>query len=72
MEQLGRTLIVAGGIIFLLGLLLAFGPKLPFRFDRLPLDFHYRSGNFSFYFPLGTSIVISIILAIVMRFLAKR
>jgi len=71
-EQLGRTLIVAGGIIVLVGLLLTFGPKLPFRIGRLPLDFHYRSGNFSLYFPLGTSIVISIILTIVIRFLAKR
>ena len=72
MDQLGRTLIVTGGIIVLVGLLLAFGPRLPFRIGRLPLDFHFERGNFSFYFPLGTSIVISVILTLVLRFLLKR
>ncbi len=72
MDQLGRTLIVTGGIIVLVGLLLAFGPRLPFRIGRLPLDFHFERDNFSFYFPLGTSIVISVILTIVLRFLMKR
>ena len=72
MDQLGRTLIVTGGIIVLVGLFLAFGPRLPFRIGRLPLDFHFERDNFSFYFPLGTSIVISVILTIVLRFLMKR
>ena len=72
MEHLGRTLIVAGVVIVLVGLFLAFGPKLPFRIGRLPLDFHYQRDNFSFYFPLGTSIVISIILTIIVRLLTKR
>jgi len=72
MDQLGRTLIVTGGVIVLVGLLLAFGPRLPFRIGRLPLDFHFERGNFSFYFPLGTSIVISVILTLVLRFLLKR
>ena len=72
MDQLGRTLIITGGIIVLVGVFLAFGPKLPFRIGRLPLDFHYERNNFSFYFPLGTSIVISVILTLVLRFLMKR
>jgi len=72
MDQLGRTLIITGGVIVLVGVLLAFGPKLPFRIGRLPLDFHYQRDNFSFYFPLGTSIVISVILTLVLRFLIKR
>ena len=72
MDQLGRTLIVTGGVILLVGVLLAFGPRLPFRIGRLPLDFHFERDNFSFYFPLGTSIVISVILTLVLRFLIKR
>ena len=72
MHQLGRIFIVAGGIIILLGLFLTFGPRLPFRIGRLPLDFRYESDNFGFYFPLGTSIVISIILTIIVRLLTKR
>ena len=72
MDQLGRTLIITGGVIVLVGVLLAFGSKLPFRIGRLPLDFHYQRDNFSFYFPLGTSIVISVILTLVLRFLIKR
>jgi hypothetical protein len=72
MHQLGRILIIAGGVIVLLGLFLTFGPRLPFRLGRLPLDFRYEKDNFGFYFPLGTSIVISIILTILVRLLTKR
>ena len=54
-------------IVVLLGLSDDFGPRLPFRLGRLPLDFHIQRDNFSFYFPLGTSIVISIVLTIVVR-----
>jgi len=72
MDQLGRILIVTGAVIVLMGLLLALGPKLPFRIGRLPLDFHIERDNFSLYFPLGTSIVISVILTLVLRFLMKR
>ena len=72
MDQLGRILIVTGAVIVLVGVLLAFGPKLPFRIGRLPLDIHIERDNFNFYFPLGTSIVISVILSLVLRFLIKR
>jgi hypothetical protein len=72
MEHLGRTLILTGGIILLVGVFLTFGPRLPFRIGRLPLDFRYEGNNFGVYFPLGTSIVISIILTIIVRLLTKR
>jgi Protein of unknown function (DUF2905) len=45
---------------------------LPFRLGRLPLDFRYQRDNFSFYFPLGTSIVISIILSLIFAALNRR
>ena len=72
MEQMGRLLVVMGGIVALVGFLLMLGPKLPFRLGRLPLDFHYQRDNFSFYFPLGTSILISIVLTLVFGLLNRR
>lgn len=72
MEQLGRVLMVMGGVIVLIGLLLALGTRLPFRIGRLPLDIHIQRGNFSFYFPLGTSILISLVLTLVFGLLKRR
>jgi hypothetical protein len=72
MEQLGRMLLITGGVLALLGLLMMLGPKLPFRLGRLPLDFHYQRDNFSFYFPLGTSILLSLLLTLVFSLLNRR
>jgi hypothetical protein len=72
MEQLGRMLLVMGGVLALLGLFLMLGPKLPFRLGRLPLDFHYQRDNFSFYFPLGTSILLSLLLTLLFSVLNRR
>jgi hypothetical protein len=72
MEQLGRLLVVLGGVMAVLGALLMFGPRLPFRLGRLPLDFHYQRDNFSFYFPLGTSILVSLLLTLIVALLNRR
>jgi formate hydrogenlyase subunit 3/multisubunit Na+/H+ antiporter MnhD subunit len=71
MEQMGRLLIVTGILIVAIGLFLTFGSRLPFRLGRLPLDFHYRRDNFDFYFPLGTSIIISIVLTLVLGLFSR-
>ena len=65
-------LIVIGDVIDVVGVLLALGPKLPFRLGRLPLDFHYQRDNFSFYFPLGTSILVSVLLTLFFGLLNRR
>ena len=57
---MGKTLVLIGLAIAGLGLLVMLG--MPF--GRLPGDFQVRRGNFSFYFPLATSIVLSIILTL--------
>ena len=57
---MGRTLVLVGLVIAGLGLLVMLGVP----FGRMPGDFQMRRGNFSFYFPLGTSIVLSIILTL--------
>lgn len=72
MEHLGRMLVIMGAIVALLGFVLMFGPKLPFRLGRLPLDFHYQRDNFSFYFPLGTSILLSILLTLLISLFNRR
>jgi len=64
----GRLLIVLGLVIAAVGLLITLG--LPI--GRLPGDFTFRRGNFSFYFPLGTSLIASILLTLLMMFLTRR
>jgi hypothetical protein len=72
MQQLGRMFIVMGVVVVIIGLLMVFGSRLPFRIGRLPLDIHVQRGNFSFYFPLGTSILVSIVLTLVFGLLNRR
>jgi hypothetical protein len=63
MHEIGKTLIVAGLFISLSGLLLVIMDKLPGGW-RIPGDIVIKKENFVFAFPLGTCIVISIILTI--------
>jgi hypothetical protein len=72
MEQFGKLLIIVGVLIAVVGFLLMLGPRLPFRLGRLPLDIHYQRDNFTFYFPLGTSILLSIILSLIFAALNRR
>jgi uncharacterized protein HemY len=65
---MGRTLIILGLLIAGVGLLMTLG--LPI--GRLPGDFTIRRGNFTFYVPLATSIIASIVLTLLMYFLTKR
>jgi hypothetical protein len=57
---MAKALIVAGALIAGVGLLMMLGVP----FGRLPGDFMVRRGNVSFYFPLATSIVLSIVLTL--------
>ena len=65
---MGRALIVIGLLVAVVGLLMNFGVPL----GRLPGDFTVRRGNFSFYFPLATSVLASIVLTLVMMFFGRR
>ena len=65
---MGRTLIIIGLVIAAAGLLMTLG--LPI--GRLPGDFTVRRGNVSFYFPLATSILASILLTLIFMFLGRR
>jgi hypothetical protein len=61
---LGKLLIFLGAFIILIGVLLLIGEKIPW-IGRLPGDIIIRKKNFTFYFPLATSILISILLTLV-------
>ena len=65
---MGRLLILIGLLLAGVGLLITLGVPI----GRLPGDFTIRRGNFSFYFPLTTSILVSIVLTLVMTFLSRR
>jgi hypothetical protein len=64
MSELGRFLIVAGVILVIVGAVFLLAHKIPWL-GHLPGDISYKRGNFRFYFPLGTSILISIILTLI-------
>ena len=63
LPSLGKLLIFLGLGIVALGLILTFAGRLPFL-GRLPGDIVYRNGSFTLYFPLATSIVLSLILSL--------
>jgi hypothetical protein len=64
----GRSLIILGLLIAGVGLLINLG--LPI--GRLPGDFTIRRGGFTFYFPLATSIIASIVVTLIMMFFGRR
>jgi hypothetical protein len=67
---LGKLLILLGVFIILVGVFLLIGDKIPWL-GRLPGDFIIRKKNFTFYFPLATSILVSIILTLLLMLFRK-
>jgi hypothetical protein len=70
MPELGRTVIVLGVILVAVGVILLVAPKIPWL-GKLPGDFTYKSDRFTFYFPLATSILISVVLSLILYFFRK-
>lgn len=62
-RDLGRALLFLGGLLVLLGALLYFGAKLPFRLGKLPGDIVHRGEHATLYFPIVTCLVLSIALS---------
>jgi len=69
---MGRTLIAIGIALVVLGVLMTFGEKLPIRLGRLPGDITIRGKNTTFYFPLVTSLLLSVLLSLVMWLIGRR
>ena len=59
-RDLGRTLLILGAILIATGALLYFSGRLPLRLGRLPGDIIHRGEHSTFYFPITTSIFLSI------------
>jgi predicted MFS family arabinose efflux permease len=64
---MGKTLVLIGLIIAGFGLLVMVGVPI----GRLPGDFYVKRGNFSFYFPLASSIIVSIILTLLLAYFRR-
>ena len=71
LRELGRTLLVLGVATVVIGGLLFFGARLPFRLGRLPGDIIHRGEHTTFYFPIVTCLVISVVVSILLWFLSN-
>ena len=70
MSGIGKLLIIAGCLLAAFGVVLVFSDKIPWL-GRLPGDISIKRENFSFYFPLTTCILISIILSLLFALFRK-
>ncbi len=70
MPALGKMLIIVGIVFIVMGLAFLFGDKIPFL-GKLPGDISIQKQRFSFYFPITTSIIISIVLSILFAIFRK-
>jgi len=64
-DLLGKTLVFMGVVLVVVGLVFLLLPKV--NFGGLPLDFHFRWGNVDVYIPLGTSILVSLLLTLLLN-----
>ena len=67
----GKTLILLGAVLMILGVVFVLAPKIPFL-GKLPGDIHLKGKNWSFSFPIVTSIVISIVLTLLLNLFWRR
>ncbi|MBU1125136.1 MAG: DUF2905 domain-containing protein [Candidatus Omnitrophica bacterium] len=71
MQEIAKTLIIIGGVLITFGIVLFFIPKIPFL-GRLPGDIYVQRKNFTFYFPLATSLLVSLLLSLAWRLFSRR
>lgn len=69
---MGRTLILIGVVLIVVGLLVTLGERLPMRLGRLPGDIVIRGKNGAFYFPIVTCLLLSIVLSLMMWLFNRR
>jgi hypothetical protein len=71
MSELGKVLIFLGVLLAVFGVLLVFGSRLHLPLGRLPGDIVYRGKNTTVYFPVMTSILISLVLSLVLYLVGR-
>ena len=70
-RELGRALLMLGGLLILVGAFFYFGGKLPFRPGRLPGDIVHEGEHTTFYFPIVTCLLLSVGLSLLFWLLAR-
>lgn len=70
MTEIGKIFIGIGILMLIFGVVALYMPKIPF-IGRLPGDILVQQDNFTFYFPLATSIILSIVLSLLARFFIR-
>jgi len=70
---MGKAIVIFGLVIAVIGLVIWMAPSIPLisRLGRLPGDILVRRGNFTFYFPIVTSIVLSLLLTLLIALLRR-
>jgi hypothetical protein len=69
--DLGKLLVLLGGVILVVGLALILLGRTNLPIGRLPGDMVYRGKNTTFYFPLATSIVLSVVLSVLLYVIGR-
>lgn len=70
MQDLGKTIMIIGGVLLVIGAALYFQKSIPFL-GKLPGDILIKKENFTFYFPLATSLLLSLLLTLFFYFFRK-
>jgi hypothetical protein len=71
--SIGRQLIIIGLLVAVIGIIMVAVERFPgLKIGRLPGDFYFERGSWRFYFPLATSIILSLILTLVFWFFRRR
>jgi hypothetical protein len=68
----GRALIAIGILLVIVGVAVEYAPRLPFRIGRLPGDIYIHRDNTTFYFPIVTCIVVSLVLTLLLWIFNRR
>ena len=71
MSELGKTLIIIGAVLLIAGFLLIALGKTNLPLGRLPGDILYRGKHTTFYFPLATSILLSVVLSLLLYVISR-
>ena len=70
-RELGRMLLMLGGLLIVVGAFFYFGGKLPFRMGRLPGDIVHKGVHATFYFPIVSCIVLSVGLSLLFWLISR-
>ncbi len=70
-RELGRMLLMLGGLLLVVGAFFYFGGKLPFRLGRLPGDIVHKGDHTTFYFPIVSCIVLSVGLSLLFWLISR-